>query len=57
MSLLTQEARDKAHNSISELRRRLSVELSAEDWRILIRQAEIIASETVILTKNRINNL
>lgn len=57
MSLLTQEARDKAYNSISELRRRLSVELSAEDWRILIRQAEIIASETVILTKNRINNL
>lgn len=57
MSLLTQVAKDEAYNLISELQGRFSVELSSEDWRILIRQAEIIASEVVILTKNRINNL
>jgi hypothetical protein len=57
MSLLTNEARSKADVLILELKSKLSVELSDEDWRKLLRCGQVIASETVVLVKNRLNNL
>lgn len=57
MSLVTQEARAQATTLLLELKPKLSVELSEADWRALLRQAERIAQETVIICKNRFNNM
>jgi len=57
VSLLTIDARSNADVLILELKSKLSVELSEEDWRTLLRCGQVIASETVVLVKNKLNNL
>ena len=57
MTILTDQAKSHADNLVLELKNKLSVELSDDDWRTILRTGQIIALETVILVKNKINNL
>ena len=57
MSMLADQAKSHADNLILELKSKLSVELSDEDWRTILRTGQVIALETVILVKNKVNNL
>jgi hypothetical protein len=57
--MITQEARDNAYNLLVETVKAEPCmnELTDAQLEKLIRLVMVVASETVILTKNRINNL
>lgn len=57
MTILTDQAKGHADDLVLELKNKLSVELSDEDWRVILRTGQLIAIETVILVKNKVNNL
>lgn len=59
MSLITQEAKDNAYNLLMySLNKEASLSgLSQDQIKALIKVVHTVASESVILVKNRVNNL